>query len=528
MKQRIISIAIPAILFISSLLFWIFCYPAHIAFNEQTQLFLLTGDYLLPFLEYPSGLVHYAGQFLTQFYFEIWVGALILSLFVVAIELLTSAIIKQWVKGKRILVELLSLLPALFAWAFMLDKHSLLAFPLALTVALIAVWGFKKIHKFLLPFAIAITIVLYYTIGATAFIFAIYAAIVTYLNNRNLIAISCIATASVLPLIAYQFVQFPLTRLYTSNCYYRVFDVLPDMRYSKADEDALLYSHLSRYKKWSAIIKRAEKQMPLDMASRQCVLMALAQKGLLLERMFDFPVLSHKDLISEQLGNMTEPSVISDIYFHIGLINQAELSAYNTQQIYYSHCVRSFVRLAECNIIKSDFKVARKYLDALEHTLFYKGWAKEMKKLLNNEMAIETHDFYGPIRRRLMRENFYFADSETDNILAHNLGVTSDNVINYDYLIAYMVLRNDLEKLEKLFEGNEKHLPKVVQEALLLSWMQKHPTFEGMPWNVDPNVQRNAVDFVNIFSTGGNMQNMHARFHNTYMYYNAFASHLLQ
>lgn len=525
---------IGAILFATSIYFWMFKYPAHLAFNEQSQLFLVTYDYFLQFLKYPSGIAQYIGEFFTQFYYEIWWGAAIISALLLSIYALSYLILSSHIKKYTPAKALLALIPALITWTFMLDRFSLLAMPIALTVSLTAIYTYqthiRKINSNTIKHIsiITISILLYWLFGALSFLFAIYITLNEIISDKKYLSIIYTPIAAILPIIAYTIVPHPLQRLYTSNYYYKVMDGTPTFKYNTEEEDALLYSYFSRYKKWDAAIKRANKKMPLDMASRQILLHALAEKNLLLEKLFDYPILFSKDLISSQSGDMIEPTAISDIYFSLGMINSAELSTYNMQQLYFGQGTRTFQRMAECNIIKKDYRVAQKYINALKQTLFYKKWAEGMETMMNNEVALETHNYYGTIRERLMEETFYFSDSEIDNILAHTIKDTPSTNINFDYLVAYLILSNDLDKLAKLLEGNTQRMPKAVQEALVLHWMQNNASFDGMPWKIDNQIMLNAVDFLRNLNEGGNLQSMRAMFGNTYWFYNTFASHIIQ
>lgn len=522
------------LLFFASMYFWMYKYPAHLAFQEQSQLFLLSYDYLLPFLKYPSGIAQYLGEFFTQFNYEIWWGAALLSVLALSIYTLTYQILAVHIEKYTPLKALLALIPALIAETFMLDRFSLMAMPVTLTITLCAIYTYqtqiRKINNNTIRHIsiFTTTALLYWLFGALTFLFAMYVTLSEIFRDKKHIGILHICMATLLPIVAYSIVPYPLQQLYTSNYYYKIMDGHPSFKYAPDEEDALLYSYFSRYMKWDAAIKRANKKMPLDIASRQILLHALAEKNILLEKLFDYPILFSKDLISSQSGDMIEPTAVSDIYFSLGMINSSELSSYNMQQLYFGQGVRTFQRMAECNIVKKDYRVAKKYLNTLKQTLFYKKWAEGMESMMDNEAAIETHNYYGLIRERLMGETFYFSDSETDNILAHSIKDTPASSINFDYLTAYLILSNDLDKLAKLLEGNTQRMQKAVQEALVLHWMQNNASFDGMPWNIDNQIMLNAVDFMRHLNEGGNMQNMRPMFGRTYWYYNTFASHIIQ
>lgn len=527
---RHIPYIVSGLFFIASVYFWMYKYPAHLAFQEQSQLFLLTGDYFLPFLEYPSGIARYLGEFLTQFFYEIWWGAAIISLIVVAVFALSFSILSHEIHNRKILCTALATIPAIFSTAFLLDRFSLLAMPVALLATLASVIAYQQWLKHISIKALRHTIIivstvsLFWAFGAVSFIFALFVAFAEIFQKRDFIALSHIAVMSVLPILAYTVVPSPLQRLYTSNFYYKIMDECPSFKYDRADEEALLYSFFSRYKKWDATLKRANRSIPTDIASKQVILHALAEKDLLLENLFEYPVSSKKDLIWGQLSEMAEASTVSDLFFSLGMINQAEVYIYNMQQLYFGQSVRAFQRLVECNIIKSDYRVAQKYINALKQTLFYRDWAVKMEALYKNEATLESHPYYGPIRSRLIKDTFFHSDDELDNILAHSIMSSENSNILYDYLTAFLILSNDLDNLVKLMTGNQNRMPKAVQEALVFHWISNNPSFDGMPWNIDQEIMFNAVSFMRQLNEGGNMQSMRPTFGKTYWYYNTFIS----
>ena len=60
--------------------FFQFCYPYHLFYQEQNQLFLMSWDYITTYLDKPGWLVCLAGDFLTQFYYFRYAGPIILTL----------------------------------------------------------------------------------------------------------------------------------------------------------------------------------------------------------------------------------------------------------------------------------------------------------------------------------------------------------------------------------------------------------------------------------------------------------------
>ena len=73
--------ALLSILFVGiAFLFWAIYYPFHLLYQEQYLLFLYIPSYFFDKLSYPGGVGEYIAEFLTQFYYYPYLGALIVAL----------------------------------------------------------------------------------------------------------------------------------------------------------------------------------------------------------------------------------------------------------------------------------------------------------------------------------------------------------------------------------------------------------------------------------------------------------------
>ena len=110
-------------------LFWYIGYPHALSYQEQYQLFLWTGDYFWERVSLPGGFADWLGEFIVQFYYVEWLGALLLALLFVALQSLTARLLpEKWL--------LLSLMPVALVLWLMGDINVLLSFPVAIVLAL--------------------------------------------------------------------------------------------------------------------------------------------------------------------------------------------------------------------------------------------------------------------------------------------------------------------------------------------------------------------------------------------------------
>ena len=76
-----------------SFLFWRYAYPCALAYHEQMQLFLWDVDYMTEILAEAGGFARYIAEMMVQNYVNISLGALLLSLLMLAMQQLSSLFI---------------------------------------------------------------------------------------------------------------------------------------------------------------------------------------------------------------------------------------------------------------------------------------------------------------------------------------------------------------------------------------------------------------------------------------------------
>ena len=113
-------------------LFWYVAYPHAMSYQEQYQLFLWTWDYFIDKISLPGGFADWVGEFIVQFYYVEWLGALLLSLLFVTMQRLTVRLLQN--HGPVPLI--LSLVPVGVLMWVMGDINVMLALPVAVVIAL--------------------------------------------------------------------------------------------------------------------------------------------------------------------------------------------------------------------------------------------------------------------------------------------------------------------------------------------------------------------------------------------------------
>lgn len=544
------------------LLFWGLYYPYHLHYHEQLQLFLFTPDYWSDKLGHPGGIAEYLAEFLTQFYFHAWTGALILAGALVILQRQIWWLARQ--TGANGISYPLSFLPAMAFWIFLCDEHAMLAALISTNLTLAALMGYRLIRRYTLPrilYVIVLLPLLYWIAGGAFLIFVITVTIHEAIGTRNSqgrkapvsarigLAMTMALLGLLAPLLAQELTQYPLKSLFLGIDYYRFPEIVPNslllalalsclvpllmpILSSKGrpmaslaiqgllllwggygiynatnshQEEVLAYDYLTRMKRWQPIIRMAERKQPMTPFTVACLNLALAKTGQLGDRMFHFYQNGYEGLIPSFQRDFLYPLSAAEIFYHLGMVNSSQRYTFEAMEAIpdYKKSGRAYVRLAETNLINGQYEVAAKYLRALTHTIYYRRWALNAMSYLNDEDKINAHPDWGWLRQARYTKDFLFSDTEMENMLGLLLEHNPKNRLAYEYLMAYTLQKRDLQHFMAYYPlGKElgyDHIPLSYQEALIFVWTQQHPNFQNLPWSISQNVLNGVTEFAHVY-----------------------------
>ncbi len=522
-------------------------------------MFLFSGDYFAQCIVVPDGLAAYAAEFLTQFYYITWIGALILAMLYVFIQRMV------WILAKRLGAAdawyPLSFVPVLILWFYMGDENVMLSFAVSLLLGLIASYYYNKVRDYLkITTYIYIVFVIpafYWLFGANVFVLVGFIAIIEALERKVFFPMCVVIYTLAVILVCAQFLQYPLYRLLGGISYYRYPAYIPYLQilimilmavvpfiiaylpkawapksktgyvtrintiiialavigfflvkfgFSKLKYDIIDYDYLVRTEQWNKIIDKAMNHQASTPMGVACVNMALAKTGQLGDRLFEFYQNGGEGLFPAFQRDMTTPLATSEIFYSLGMINDAQRYVFEAQEAIpnYLKSGRCTKRLAETNLINGNYGVAAKYLRMLQKTLFYSDWANKTIPLLHNETAINSNPIYGTLRRyRQKKHDYLFSDREMDQMLGMLFVGDYSNRLAFEYLMAFELLQRDLQHFSEYYPlgkyANFDHIPRSYQEALVYMWTQTHPNFNGMPWSISQDVCQNMTVFAQAY-----------------------------
>lgn len=552
---------------VAVVIFWSVPYMSGLCFQEQYQMFLFDIGYFLERIVLPGGLADYISEFLVQFYYMPVLGGTIIALLLMSIQAISWGLMKQYGMKAVFPGYLLSFVPSIVLWCAMGDQNLLLSFVVALSGALLMGWIQNRFHNRLVKvvFELVSTALVYWFLGPVVFLYAALMVGDTLMkgkqNGHILSSLGYSACLLILTvawiLLTTQSLQYPLYRIFSGLNYYRYpgtvsplplgvmiwtvvvvfFGMVPDghawikkLQQSKVvmvlayvlvivaswfgikasfDEmtyDLIDYDFLVRTEQWDKIIEKAEKKPATTPLSVSCVNLALSQKGMLADRLFEFYQNGGEGLFPTFTRDMISPVSTAEIFFRLGMVNDAERYMFEAQEAIpnYRKSARLTRRIIECEIINGNYQVAAKLLRRLQKTLFYSNWANQMMTLLGNEKAINQHPIYGKLRKyREKKQDFLFSDREMDQMLGLLFLNDNHNRMAYEYLMCYELLQRDLEKFVQYyplgrFVGYD-HIPRSFQEILIGNWMKTHSDPRTIPYSVDAQNVNNTLNFIQLY-----------------------------
>ena len=474
---------------VAVVLFFGLAYPHHLHYQEQFQLFLFDSNYVWDIIRLPGGIADLLGRFCTQFFLFAWVGAIIIGVLLMLVQLLTLRLV-NWGRFYG-----LSFVPSFLLWIFLLDENALMGGVWAVLLTLAASWLYDLIpsgwtRRILLILAIP---ALYFLVGPISVVFLLLQAphprrSPWYYGVFLLLAIMIVALSYQLPVAA--------DRLWTGIHYHRYPTIVPKLLWAAAlsvfvltfivrvcqkwadassksflvplcsfavvaivmgslvgrnanikAEKVMQYDFMACHQQWNRILQTAGAEKPNNQIGVTIQNLALAMRGKLVDHLYDYRQNGILGLLPDVATDATSPLPTAEAYYQLGMISMAQRTVFEAQEaiLDFQKSGRCYKRLAQTNLINGSYEVARKYLMALQKTIFYREWANETLQLLGNEEAIAKHPEYGRLRPLAFNDDFYFGDRVTSEMLESLYVSNKDNLLAYQYLLAYYMLTGDRE-----------------------------------------------------------------------------------
>lgn len=557
-------------------LHWVYVQPYGLHFREQCQMFLCDIDYLVAAFEYPGGMADYIGEYVIQFFYLPILGGVAMSV-LLTLVMLSYFFLGQLLKMSIVYRSVLALFMTLLSWMVMCDVDIMLSVPIAIVASVVLfavmIWTARYCYVRCVVWFIEIT-VFYWLFGPIVFVAVAAFLILSLLDTEYSVRMSKLSLAVMfllsllLPIISQYICSYPLSSLFCGVHYYRepeampmllklvyvcgimvlfVMVVLKSQRQQKVStciflslslllvvlnycenvdyekEEIFAYDYFVREGQWEEILHYADKREPETKMAMACVNFALANKGMLMDRYFNYSKSNDVELLVPSFRkNYIEPLYAGEINYALGYVNNAQRYAFEAQAAMPDgrHSSRCFKRLAETNIINGNFVVAKKYLHSLCKTRYYSEWAEKMLSAMS-ENRVDNLPWVK--QKREIRPTIVYLTGFVSVVeqLMFSVKENPTNAFAKEYLKCLLMLDKQISTFVTLLDTELS--PMEQQIALYYHIVECGGSVESMPYKISPMCVNRFARFTNDVAKygigdGGNFKS----YSETYWYHHIF------
>lgn len=371
--------------------FFQFLYPYHFFYQEQNQLFLWSRDYISTYFDRNGGLAALVGDFLTQFYYYLYMGATILTLCLLTAGVLLYRALRNFKMSRPF-----ALLSALLVMTFVAACHFSTGYRLSSTIAVIG-W----------------ILVLWYI------------SLIRGWKGRG-----AIAACALLP--TWLLFGFPQVGQIQAPDFVLEKDFAVDCEYYFGNHDKVI-----------RLVEGSDHRTDQMLFFYNLV---QAQRGLLPNNLLKFVPTDlgtfHK--IGPETPMLTIRNM-NELYWALGDMTFTERAAMMTSVFSHDNRnVRMMRRLAECNIVSGDSLAAEKYLRILDKTAVYRKWADNLRQhgreIYKEKMAMTNR-----------RDTITLSDN-AHFLMMQLLDANPDNTVALDYILCSDLLLKDIANFKRDYD----------------------------------------------------------------------------
>lgn len=386
-----------------------------IYYHEQHHLFLYALDYI-----HDNTLKECIVAFFVQFFYLPHMGSTLLAAILVAIYLLTWWILTRITYHEDLLQ--LSLIPSLANWIWLTSvKHSVLPLLISFSTLLVA--------TILISFFVSHKPIKYFSVKK---------------HRWLLLALS----------------------IYTVGGYYYFLK-----QYSIREYRMIKAQQALQQNNWDEVLYQTKRYLDFQQQQNPLILyfrnIALYKKGILLEHLLDYPMkIGVNALYFPWKSRSRETEYGHYLLEELGAINDAQHWEFEAMVVWGETAPR-LINLASYAIANERYNIARHYIDRLKQALFYKNEVAQLEAYLKDKKIPHLQTFQ---KQAPQKANFINVMNIGPN-LEYILQCNRNNKMAYDYLMCYLLLSNNAQKLiEHLPEYKRfyNQMPTVLQEALIV------------------------------------------------------------
>lgn len=290
---------------------------------------------------------------------------------------------------------------------------------------------------------------------------------------------------------------------------------------------------LYKERQWDALLEKAKGNPSGDVRVQFMTNFALYHKGKLLDEMFSYPQpwgtrglflnFSGMAVASQDEDDTDDGMYNSDLLYEMGHANYSLWHAYNVMCL-QGKTYEAMQRMAQCSMLNGNYAMAKKYLNLLEKTLFYRDFARRYKAIIANPDATERE--FGDLRECLPTvRGFGHPVTHFGTLLKSK----PDNRMARDYLMAWLLLDKKQDSLAAIYTDigqlrvvGYDSIPTHCQEAMLLAENAERTLLDKQGFRYDRATVARVDRFLQAMSGNGVSQDterIRVLYGDMYLYY---------
>ena len=278
---------------------------------------------------------------------------------------------------------------------------------------------------------------------------------------------------------------------------------------------------------WDTIIREHPKEGVSDYAGLNYLNMALAQKGVLGDRLFHYDQKGPQSLLSSWDRTYYMSCLLSDIHYMIGDISLSE--GYAMEGLTLAKrggSPRMLQRLVKICLIRRDLALANKYLGILGRLPCYRRWAEKYAGYVRHPERIGQDEELASKTLPAFQPDNLLCLIDIDSLWTGHLSEPGVNRIAWEYLGCSYLLAKEMEKFKTFLSRSGTFLPGQplpvhFQEAALVLAVEDHSVLDKV--SVRPEIagryKQFQKDILKIKNGGDGQPWLYRQYGDTFWFY---------
>ncbi|MDR1153548.1 MAG: DUF6057 family protein [Bacteroidales bacterium] len=284
-------------------------------------------------------------------------------------------------------------------------------------------------------------------------------------------------------------------------------------------------SQYAKQNNWQGVLQSAGQYDGKNHLATYLTNLALFHTGRMPGQMFSF----RQDWGKESLffpwtGNSRESEYGDLVYAGLGYLNEAHHWTFEAMTV-FGQTAPILQKLIAYNIANERPAVARRFINVLRQSLFYRSWADRADKIIRDSRSLPYHRVSDDTAHPARFSNFTDIGPDLLYLCRREPG----NRMAFEYLMSYYLLTNQVVKFaENLWRKDAfsyPKLPRAYDEALLTYQLGVSPdVFRQLRIDVQPETMERLKQYYAMLRGKSDRRQLKEKFGDTYWYYLHFES----